>query len=205
MEMMAAEVAVRVMVRELREAVPVKEEMVSFVKEEGLMVGSAEMLRLREERVRVPLVGLDVRVRGVVDRRVGLVIALVLLRSVVGCCRVELALVLVSSVVGCREELALVLVSSIVGFKVTLAPRVLAALELAAPPPLPAETIVQEVAAPFPSRTQVRGCGRVGVQARLVKLWRYLLARKVKRVFPTPGSGVAWVEKTASLIASQGG
>jgi hypothetical protein len=165
-ETTATEVAFAVTVAEFMEAVPVAEgmEMEDFVE---LTVGRAEMLRLRDEREMVPLVGFDVLVSGVVD------------------CRVMLVLVLVSSVVGFRVALALVLAALV------LAALVLAVVELTPPPPLAAETIVQEVAAPFPSRTQVNGCGRVGVQARLVKLWRYLLARKVKRVFPTPGSGVA--------------
>ena len=64
--------------------------------------------------------------------------------------------VLVSGVVDCRVVLRLVLVSRVVGWRVALA-RVLAVVELAPPPPVAAEAMVQEVAAPFPSSWQVRG------------------------------------------------
>ena len=132
--------AFTVIVAEFREAVPVAEEMVGFdvAEEEVVRVGRAEMLWLSEDRMIVPLVGFDVLVSGVVD------------------CRVVLRLVLVSRVVGWRVALALVLVSRVVGRRVALA-RVLAVVELAPPPPVAAEAMVQEVAAPFPSSWQVRG------------------------------------------------
>jgi hypothetical protein len=117
-------VAFTVIVAEFREAVPVAEEMVGFdVAEEVVRVGRAEMLSLSEDRMIVPLVGFDVLVSGVVD---------------------------------CRVVLALVLVTRVVGWRVALA-RVLAVVDLAPPPPVDAEAMVQEVAAPFPSSLQVRG------------------------------------------------
>jgi hypothetical protein len=114
-----------VIVAEFREAVPVAEEMVGFdvAEEEVVRVGRAEMLSLSEDRMIVPLVGFDVLVSGVVD---------------------------------CRVVLALVLVTRVVGWRVALA-RVLAVVDLAPPPPVDAEAMVQEVAAPFPSSLQVRG------------------------------------------------
>ena len=131
--------AFAVTVAELTEAVPVAEDttglVASDVEEEEVVVsvGSAAMLLLMEDKVKVPLLFFDVLVSNVVGCRVALalVLALTLWPALV------LALALWLAV-----ALALVLW--------------LAVVELAPPPPAAEETIVQEVAAPFPSSWQLR-------------------------------------------------
>ena len=132
--------AFAVTVAELTEAVPVAEDttglVASDVEEEEevvVSVGSAAMLLLMEDKVKVPLLFFDVLVSNVVGCRVALalVLALTLWPALV------LALALWLAV-----ALALVLW--------------LAVVELAPPPPAAEETIVQEVAAPFPSSWQLR-------------------------------------------------
>ena len=131
--------AFAVTVAELTEAVPVAEDttglVASDVEEEEVVVsvGSAAMLLLMEDKVKVPLLFFDVLVSNVVGCRVALalVLALTLWPALV------LALALWLAV-----ALALVLW--------------LAVVELAPPPPAAEEAIVQEVAAPFPSSWQLR-------------------------------------------------
>jgi hypothetical protein len=63
--------------------------------------------------------------------------------------------VLVSNVVGCRVALALVLALVLWPALVLALVLWLAVVELAPPPPVAEEAIVQEVAAPFPSSWQL--------------------------------------------------
>ena len=124
--------AFAVTVAELTEAVPVAEDttglVASDVEEEGVVsVGSAAMLLLMEDKVKVPLLFFDVLVSNVVGCRVALTLWPALVLALALWPAVALALALW-----------------------------LAVVELAPPPPAAEEAIVQEVAAPFPSSWQLR-------------------------------------------------